>query len=203
MQAHQRGAGIGGWQGVQPGQVQLAAHHSFRGGQNVGRAETHLAPAQLGLSAGGQSRGRREGKAALSLLTYRDWFAELLAQKRDDLLDLDDLLRGGADEGDEAFPRLLPQQAQPATSRHGGAHRLIVGEGGDNGGEVHVELEEVAQPIPVRLRDGGFGSDEFAYLMQAHAASGDDAFPSRANLSPPKRLAGRERRGEVVVANGE
>ena len=78
-------------------------------------------------------RGRR-----VQVVAYSNRLTEPLAQQRDDLLDLHNLLRGGADEGEEAFPRLLSQQSQARTRGDGGAHGRVVGEGGEDGGQVGV-----------------------------------------------------------------
>ena len=84
------------------------------GGAEVRSAETHLAGAQvrfagLGETFGGGKRIRRGAPGQAD-----DRFAKSFAQDRNDLPDLDDLLRRGENERRQAFPRFLAQQPEPA-----------------------------------------------------------------------------------------
>ena len=117
--------------------------------------------------------------------------------------DLDDLLGRGQDERRETFPRLLPQQAQSAAGGDGAPHRLVVGKSFEHGGQIGFGLEKIAEPLPVGNRRGGFGADAVARLRQPDKMFSDNAFPRISILPPAENLAGVERRGQIVIADGQ
>jgi hypothetical protein len=73
-------------------------------------------------------------------------------------------------------------------------------------GEVGVELEEVAEEVGSGVRAARaeeFGGDVGGRLAEAELVAAEDAFPRMVDLPPTEGLAGAERGGEVVVADGE
>ncbi len=78
------------------------------------------------------------------------------AERVDDLADLEDLLGGGENKRGEAFPGVLPQQAQAAAGGHCGLHRRILGEGSQHILKREFELKVIDQPAPIAHRFGYF-----------------------------------------------
>ena len=99
--------------------------------------------------------------------------------------------------------RLLPEHAQSATGGDGVSHRLVVGKCFKHGGQISFSLQKIAEPSPVGNRRGGFGVDTVARLREPDKMFSDNAFPRISILPPAENLAGVERRGQVVIADGQ
>ena len=91
---------------------------------------------------------------------------------------------------------------KPATEGDGGAHRFVFGKGGEDFGEVDVQLQVVTEPVPVFGRNG-FGVDGVSVLPQADPVGADDSLPNIVDSSPAKGLAGTERRVQVIMLDLE
>src|SRR6266567_59806 len=95
----------------QAGRGEFSTGDRARGGQQVRRAESHLAGAQFGFCSARQasrswkSMDRSEGQRGEQRL------AKAGAEQRNDLLNLDNLLSRREDERGEAFPWILAQEA--------------------------------------------------------------------------------------------
>jgi hypothetical protein len=61
----------------------------------------------------------------------------------------------------------------------------------------------VAEKIPIVHRRGGLGVDAFFRLREPDEMFPDDAVPGIFNFLPAEHLAGVQRGGEVVVADGQ
>src|ERR1043165_3815441 len=145
-QLHQLGARDLDRQLTQANQIKLAARDGARGRQQVRGAEAHFADAQLGFGGSGQPGGRGEGVCGRLAGRHSQRVAVAFAEQQNDLLDLNDLLGGRKDERRQTFPRVLTQQAQPATGADGGAHRRVLGERLHDLAQVQVDLQVVCQP---------------------------------------------------------
>jgi len=76
------------------------------------------------------------------------------------LLDLRNLFAGGTDKRGQALPRFLPQQAQPGAGADGGLQRRVVaGKGGQDFGEADIQLQVMAQPLPIASGRGCLRGD--------------------------------------------
>src|ERR1035437_6483274 len=103
-----------------------------------------------------------------------DRFAKPFAEQRDDLTDLDNLFRGGQNEGGKTFPRVLPQKPQSATTGDGFVHRLVVRKSFQHGGQINFRLEKFTEKIPIRNWRGSFGVNAVGCLGQADEMFSDD-----------------------------
>ena len=100
-----------------------------------------------------------------------------LAQQRDHLPDLHDLLGRREDERREAFPVILPKQTQARESGDGVAHRFVVRKCGEHLVEVNLQLQIFLEPRPVADRLGHLGGDAVLGRAQPNPAATNHAFP--------------------------
>ena len=100
-----------------------------------------------------------------------------LAQQRDHLPDLHDLLGRREDERREAFPVILPKQTQAGEGGDGVAHRFVVGKCGEHLAKVNLQLQIFLEPRPVADRLGHLGGDAVLGRAQPNPAATDHAFP--------------------------
>jgi len=114
--------------------------------------------------------------------------AAALAQAGDDLPDLEDLFGGREDEGCQAFPWILAQQAQAVAGGNRRAHGRVVGTAGENGAQVHVELKIAGQPGPGLDGKRGFGDEGVGVLAKAEPMGADHTGPCAVVLVPPEGL---------------
>lgn len=82
-------------------------------------------------------------------------------------------------------------------------HRFVFGECFYDRAELNVQLQIVAQPVPVGDDCRRFGEKRVAVSTQTNPVAGDNAFPPAIDVLPTKRLAGAQRGVEVVILNME
>lgn len=173
------------------------------GGEQVRGPKAHAAFAEEGFVGGGHLRRRRKAISGRVRRGSHHRVAEPAAELFDDLLDLDDLLGRGEEEGSQALPRILAEEAEPGAGANRGEERFIVGEGRKHGLEVRGYLQVMGQPIPVRHRDSGAGLDSRRGGPERYPVAADDSGPEFLLLAPAERLAGTQRGVEVVVDDRE
>lgn len=196
------GAGLGVGEGGDGVEVEVAVGDGGGGAMEEGGAVSEAAGAEGGFAGGGEGLGAwvggLEGEAG-----GRAGLAEAVAEGKGDFADVGDLFEGGGDEGGEALPGGLADEAEAWAPVHGAAEGEVVGrEGGGEGGEVVVEAEVVAD------EGGAAGGDEEelgAGLGDPDGDVADEAGPAVLVGMPVKDLAALEGGPEVegVVGEGE
>ena len=83
-----------------------------------------------------------------------------------------------------------------------GEMRIIGGESVIDGLQIEIELQVIAQPLPVADRSGNARGDGLAVGLESNPTASEDIFPRvfmAIHFAPAKGLAGGECGGEVVV----
>ena len=77
--------------------------------------------------------------------------------------------------------------------------RIIGGESVIDGLQIEIELQVIAQPLPVADRSGNACGDGLAVGLESNPTASEDVFPGTIHFAPAKGLAGGECSGEVVI----
>ena len=80
-----------------------------------------------------------------------------------------------------------------------GEMRIIGGESVIDGLQIEIELQVIAQPLPVTDRSGNARGDGLAVGLESNPTAGEDVFPGPIQFAPAEGLAGGECGGEVVI----
>ena len=80
-----------------------------------------------------------------------------------------------------------------------GEMRIIGRESVIDGLQIEIELQVIAQPLPVADGAGNARGDGLAVGLESNPTAGEDVFPGPIHFAPPKGLAGGECGGEVVI----
>lgn len=189
VEFHEMGAGIGVVQGGEEAEVDVSLADVGGGAVEEGCSVTKPAVARLASACLGEGFGRGVGVEERGVgEKWGERLAEAFPEAEGNLPDVGNLFERGGDEGGEAFPERLAEDAQAGAVGDGFAEGMVVlRKRLLNGGDVVVEGEVVDD---VGCHFLWSDAEAVGCLFQINRGVADGAEPSIAERMPVEGLAG-------------